>query len=88
MPRHADEEGAVVSEIGRPPLLRIRHESGEILLERLEVEALELLRVVETLLEGIEERGVLVEELEIKLIGPPFRIGGGSGGHGGFEVAV
>ena len=35
VPGHADEQWAVVTEIGRPPLLRIRHERVEILLEGL-----------------------------------------------------
>jgi hypothetical protein len=60
----------------------------EILLEGLELEAVELLSVVETLLQRIKERRVLVEELEVKLIGPPLGIGGSPGGHGGFQVAV
>src|SRR5512142_1867749 len=33
VPRHADEERPVVAEVGRPPLLRVRHECVEVALE-------------------------------------------------------
>jgi hypothetical protein len=39
----------VVSEVSRPPVLRIRHERGEILLYRREIKALEFLGVIEIL---------------------------------------
>jgi hypothetical protein len=53
----------------------------EVLLESLQVEALELLRIIEGLLHRAEEWGVLVEELKIQLIGPPFGVRSSSGGH-------
>ena len=49
VPRHADEEPPVVAVIRRPPVLRLRHQRDEIPLQRLDVEGLELLRVVEVL---------------------------------------
>ena len=56
VPGHADEEGPIVTEIGGPPFLRIRHESLEVFLHCLEVEALELLRIIESLFHRIRER--------------------------------
>ena len=39
VPRHADHQTAVVAEVGRPPLLRIRHQGAQVLDNGLEVEA-------------------------------------------------
>ena len=49
MPRHPDEERPVVAVVGRPPVLRRRHHLDEVLLQRVDVEGLELLGVVEVL---------------------------------------
>ena len=95
VPGHANEERAVVAEIGRPPILRIGHERGEVLLHGGEVERLELLRVVEILTHRIRLRGVLVQDAKVELVRPPVAVGGagaceltvvegalGFGGHG------
>ncbi len=47
VPGHADEEAAVVAEVGRPPLLRVGHQRVQVLLDGREVEALEGFGVVE-----------------------------------------
>src|SRR5208282_5964661 len=47
VPRHTDEQRSVVAEVRRPPVLRLRHQLTEVLLHGLQVETLELLRVVE-----------------------------------------
>src|SRR6185369_14851423 len=47
VPSHADEEPAVVTEVRRPPVLRIGHQREQILLQRRVVEALDLGPVVE-----------------------------------------
>src|SRR5205085_2338511 len=47
VPGHADEERSVVAKVCRPPLLRVRHQRGEILLQGCVIERLELLCVVE-----------------------------------------
>ena len=47
VPSHANEERPVVTVVGRPPILRRGHQREEVGLDRLEVEALELARVVE-----------------------------------------
>ncbi len=53
VPRHANHEPAVVAEIRWPPVLAVRHQRGEVFLQRLEVELLELFGVVEFLAHGI-----------------------------------
>ena len=47
VPRHADEQAAVMAEVSRPPVLRIRHQRMQILDDGVEVEAPEFLRIVE-----------------------------------------
>ncbi len=74
VPRHADEERPVVAEVGRPPVLGVRHQRMEILDYGLEIEALELFSVVELLAHRIREGGVLVENLQVQLIRPPIAI--------------
>ena len=46
VPRHADEQRPVMAVVGRPPVLRCRHHVDDVLLQRLDVEGLELLGVV------------------------------------------
>jgi hypothetical protein len=75
VPRHADEERPVVTKIGRPPLLRIRHQRVEVLLDRREIELFELGCVVEVRAHRIRERGVLVEHFQVELVGPPLAVG-------------
>jgi hypothetical protein len=53
-----------MTEIGRPPFLRIGHQRREIRFQRGEVEALELLCVIEILAHRIGLGGMLVEKLE------------------------
>ena len=47
VPGHPDEERPVVAVVGRPPVLRRRHHVDDVLLQRVDVEGLELLGVVE-----------------------------------------
>ena len=82
MPGHADEKRTIVSEVGRPPLLRIRHQCAEITLQGRQVELLELLRVVEVRAHGIGQGGVLVKHFQVELIGPPVAIGAAAGARG------
>ena len=73
MPRHADEERPVVAEVGRPPLLRVRHQGMQVLDHGIEVEAFEFLGVVERLAHRIGQGGVLVET-EVQLVRPPVAV--------------
>ena len=50
----------------------------EVLDDGLEVEALEFLSVIEGLAHGIGQLRVLVQDLQIQLIGPPVCVGWGS----------
>ncbi len=75
VPGHADEERAVVAEVRRPPVLRVGHQLDQVLLERLVVEALELLRVVEALAHRVGLRGMLVQQFQPQLVRPPVAVG-------------
>src|SRR6186713_2156640 len=70
VPGHADEQRTVVAEIGGPPGLRVRHQLRQVLLQRLVVEGLEFLRVVEVPAHGIRLRGMLREEIESQRVRP------------------
>ena len=74
VPRHANEQPAVVAEVGRPPILRVRHQGMEILDHGIQVEALEFLGVVERLAHRIGQAGVLVENLKVQLVRPPVPV--------------
>ena len=56
MPGHADEQSAVVAEVRRPPVLRVGHQGMQVLDHGVQVEALELLGVVELLAHRIGQR--------------------------------
>ena len=71
VPSHANEERTVVAEVGGPPALRVGHQRMEIFDDGVEIERFEFFRVVEALVHGIGERGILVKDFEIELIGPP-----------------
>ena len=74
VPRHANEQRAVVAEVRRPPVLRVGHQRREIFLHRRQVEALELFGVVEVLAHGIGLGGMLVQEIELQLVRPPVAV--------------
>src|SRR5208283_1654258 len=74
VPRHANEESPVVAEIRRPPVLAVRHQRLEVLLQRFEVELLELFGVVEILAHRIGLGRVLAENLEVQLVRPPVAV--------------
>ena len=74
VPRHPDQERPVVAVVGRPPLLRRRHHRDQVLLQRLEVECLELFCVVEGLAHRIGQGRVLVENRQVQLIRPPVPV--------------
>ena len=78
VPRHADEQRPVVAVVGRPPVLRRRHRLEDVLLEGFDIEALELLGVVEVLAQRIRARRVLVKDLQRQLIRPPVLVRIGS----------
>ena len=74
VPRHADEEPAVMAEIRRPPVLRVRHHRLDVLLQRGEIERLELFGVVERLAHRIACRVVRMEDAQVQLVRPPVPV--------------
>ena len=74
VPRHPDEQGPVVAVVGRPPLLRRRHHVDDVLLQRVDVERLELFCVVEVLAHRVAPGRVLVEDLQVQLVRPPVLV--------------
>ena len=74
VPGHADELRPVVAEIRRPPVLRVGHQLDQVLLQRLVVEALELLRVVEFLPHRVGLRGMLVQQFQPQPVRPPVPV--------------
>src|SRR3984893_3797018 len=78
MPAHPDEQAAVVAVVGGPPVLRLRHHCDDVGLERLDVELLELLRVVEVLTQRVGLGRVRVQLRHVDLLWPPILVGQGS----------
>ncbi len=77
VPRHPNEQTPVMAKVGRPPILRIRHQGTQILDHGTQVEALELLGIVERLAHWIGQRGMLVENLKVQPVRPPVPVGPG-----------
>ena len=75
VPGHADEQAAIVAPVGRPPVLRLRHQGGQILLQRMVIELAEGLRVVEACIHRTRHRLVLVQDGQVQLTGPPVGVG-------------
>ncbi len=82
VPRHPDQQGAVMAEVGRPPVLRLRHQLMEILLYGLKIQALELFGIVEIRSHRIGLGGTLVEHIEVQPVRPPVPDRPASAGHG------
>ena len=74
VPRHPDEQRAVVTPICRPPLLRGRHQGLDVVLHGVEVEGLELLGVVELSAHGAGRGRILVQDVDVQLVGPPVTV--------------
>ena len=74
MPRHPDEQAAVMAEIGRPPVLQVRHHGMKVLDDRVEIEALERLGVVEIPVQRVGQGRVLVKDADVQMVRPPVAI--------------
>ncbi len=81
VPCHADEQRPVVTEVRRPPVLRVGHQGVKVLLHGLQVETLELFSVVETLAHRIGQGGMLVQNVQLQLVRPPVTVRRASAGH-------
>ena len=86
VPAHPDEQSTVVAVVGRPPVLRSRHQLEHVALECLDVELAEFLGVVEGVAHRVGLWRMLLENGQVHLIRPPvlvpqwsvrLRLGGG-----------
>ena len=87
VPGHADEEGAVMAVIGRPPRLAVGHQRGQVALQRLVVERLERLGIVEVVAHRVGRRAALVEDVERQRFGPPVAVWPAEQGAHGARIA-
>ena len=67
-----------MTKVGRPPVLRVGHEGGKVLLQCIVVELLELVGVVEVGAEGVLSGVVLAQDVCPEIIGPPVGVPGAS----------
>jgi hypothetical protein len=74
VPGEADHQPAVMPEVGRPPVLRVRHQGPEVLDHGVEVQALELLRVVEVAAHRVRLLGVPVQPVDVEGRRPPVAV--------------
>jgi hypothetical protein len=79
VPGHADEQTPVVAPVGRPPGLRVGHQGAQIGLQGREVEGGKGVGVAKASAHGVPLGGVLVEDLEVELVGPPVTVRAGAG---------
>ncbi len=74
VPRHADEQPAIVTEVGRPPRLRIRHQGAQVLDHGVKVEAFEFLGIVERFAHRIGRGRLRMEHADIEVLRPPVAV--------------
>ncbi|MCY1177230.1 hypothetical protein D9M73_175300 [compost metagenome] len=74
MPGHAHEQWPIVTEVRRPPVLRVGHQRAQVLLEGLEIQRLERLGIIEFTAHGVGLGRVLMQDLQVQLIGPPVAV--------------
>ncbi len=74
VPGHADHEAAIVSPVGRPPRLAVRHQRVQVLLQCGDVELLQLLAIVEVGAQRVGLAVVLMEDVEVQRLGPPLDV--------------
>jgi len=60
-----------MAEVCRPPVLRVGHQVGQVLLQLVVVQALELLSIAEVLAVRVGDIGVLAQDVETEVIRPP-----------------
>ena len=71
VPGHADHQAAVMTPVGRPPVLAVGHQRVQVVLQRVDIELLDLLAVVEVLAHRVGLGVVLVQDVEVEGVGPP-----------------
>ena len=86
MPGHSNEEAAVVPVVCGPPILAVRHQSVEVLLEGGIIHGIEGFFVTEIGVHGVGFSSVLVKNAEVELVWPPIGVGGAAAWCGGSAV--
>ena len=74
VPGHADEQAAVVTPVSGPPILRIGHQLGKVFLDRGQVEFFEFFCVVKIGVHRVGSRRMLVQDVQVQLVGPPVAV--------------
>src|SRR6516225_9234082 len=74
VPRHADEQRPVVTEVGGPPLLGGRHDLDDVGFDRGEVERAERRCVLEPLVHRVDLDRVLRERTQVEHLRPPVLV--------------
>ena len=74
VPGHADHETAIMTEVGRPPILVVGHEGLEVRHDGIEVERLEFFGVVEIGTHRVGQVRVAVKHFDVERIRPPAAI--------------
>ncbi len=75
VPAHADEEPAVVTPVGGPPLLGVGHEGVDVTGQLVEVDPGDRFCVVEVGAERSRGGMVLVQDPQVQLVRPPLLVG-------------
>ena len=92
VPGHPDHQPTIVAPVGRPPVLAVRHQRVDVSLQRVHIEPLEGFAVVESF-QRVCLRVVLVQNVEVKRVRPPFHVVAADGAvgavhDGAFPAAV
>ena len=74
VPRHPHEQRTIMPVIRRPPVLRRAHQRNQISLHRVKVKRPERLGIAERGAHRVRQRRVLVQDLQVQLIGPPVAV--------------
>lgn len=71
VPSHTDHQATVVTPVGRPPVLTVGHQCGQVALKRIDIQRLQRFAVVEGFVQWISLAVVLMQDVEVERIGPP-----------------
>jgi hypothetical protein len=74
VPSHPDEQRAIVAIVGRPPVLGVGDQRRQVALQGLDIQLLDLICVVERLGHRAGQPRMLVEDLQVQLVGPPVTV--------------
>ena len=74
MPGHPEEERAVVTEVGGPPLLGGLHHLDEVGPDRIDIQGLNRRPVVEAVVHRIDDIRIMLQHFEVRLIRPPVAV--------------